>query len=147
MIHKLLRKVLAAFCLMVMPCAVADDARLIVSNVRGTATLTRGALTTPCEEIFLVPIVDNDGAADATQKLQMDWVFYHHLRELRAAAVTATHCRADGSFEFHNIAASKMVVVAHFSWLRGKWSTGGSLIRRINVPLISPLYLRSHLND
>ena len=140
---------LATLFLMIAPCVAAEETGTVGSNIQGTATLTRGGTQIrACDEIFLFPAAKSAGLVDGTNDhLKMDWSFYDRLQELRAAAVSIASCRPDGSFEFHDIARGELAIVAHFSWLRGKRSTGGSLVRQINVPSASPLSLRAHLDD
>lgn len=141
------KNTLVAICLMSGPCLAAAGPPSATFTVIGSATLSGGGdHARPCDEVFLLPA---DKAAlligGTERQFQMDWSFYGRLRDLRKMATSVVSCQRDGSFEFVQMPSGKGIVVAHFSWLRGKWSTGGSWIQQIDIPVGSPLQLHAHL--
>jgi hypothetical protein len=114
----------------------------------GKAILTVGSgmHIRPCREIFLILPADAASLGlGGDDHLKMDWEFYDRVRVARSHARAVTTCDSNGSFRFHDIPGGKMFAVARFSWLRGKWSTGGSLIGEVDLPSDQPLELRAHL--
>jgi hypothetical protein len=130
--------------------SVADEAAQEGLEVSGKAILTVGSGThiRPCREIFLISPADAASLGldvAVGDHLKMDWEFYDRVGAARTRAKAVTTCASNGSFRLHNAPNGKTFVVARFSWLRGKWSTGGSLIHEIDLPLGQPLELRAHL--
>ena len=119
------------------PVTAQDNASALNATITGSGTVVfRHRSNFLCNLAVLVPAGRTDVKSIPTSgtSILMDWQYNDAISSIRKmpGAVEAA-CDLDGAFQFSKIRSGNFILLAHFHWLRGKWSSGGWLSQEVAV--------------
>ena len=119
------------------PLIAQNNAGAFDANIAGSGKIVfRHRSTFLCNLAVLVPAsrISVKSLPTRGTGILMDWQYEDVISSIRKMpGVVETTCDINGAFQFSKISSGNFTLLAHFHWLRGKWSSGGWLSQDVEV--------------
>jgi len=88
-----------------------------------------------CNQTVLAPFDSiHKNIPTSNDHILMDWEYGRTISNAHeTAGVGTSSCDLNGNFQFTMVTPGNYALFVHFHWLRGKWASGGCLVREVKI--------------